>query len=77
MQPAVILDEVSSVTGAGDMPRARALLGAFLFTGDDVKKRIEVLSGGEKNRVAMVKVLLQNANVLLLDEPTNHLDIPV
>jgi ATP-binding cassette, subfamily F, member 3 len=53
----------------------RSLLGSFLFSADDVHKKIAVLSGGERNRVAMVKVLLQKANMLLLDEPTNHLDL--
>jgi ATP-binding cassette, subfamily F, member 3 len=54
----------------------RSFLGAFLFSNDDINKKVKVLSGGEKNRVGMVRTLLQDANFLLLDEPTNHLDIP-
>lgn len=54
----------------------RSFLGTFLFSNDDIHKKVKVLSGGEKNRVGMVCVLLQDANFLLLDEPTNHLDIP-
>lgn len=55
--------------------KIRSFAGSFLFGKDAINKKIKVLSGGEKNRVGMMKVLLQNANLLLLDEPTNHLDI--
>ena len=55
--------------------RIRTLLAAFLFTGDDVYKRIEDLSGGERGRVSLAKLMLSEANFLILDEPTNHLDI--
>jgi ATP-binding cassette, subfamily F, member 3 len=70
-----IISEVEDSASRESRPFVRKFLGAFLFRGEDVEKRISVLSGGEKNRVAMVKTLLKQANLLMLDEPTNHLDI--
>ena len=70
-----ILEEVLHNVSQKSEQQVRSFLGSFLFTKDTVNKKTKVLSGGERNRVSMVKVLLQDANFLLLDEPTNHLDI--
>ena len=70
-----VLDDLGKVAPSSRETDLRNLLGCFLFSGDDVFKRIGVLSGGERNRYALLKMLLQPANFLLLDEPTNHLDI--
>jgi ATP-binding cassette subfamily F protein 3 len=79
---AYILDEddtalsiVERASPAGEVGRARSILGSFLFEGDDVFKKVGVLSGGERNRLALAKILLARSNFLILDEPTNHLDM--
>jgi ATP-binding cassette, subfamily F, member 3 len=70
-----ILETVDEIAENKTIGQLRLLLGSFLFSGDDVFKPIGVLSGGEKSRVALAKILLTKANFIILDEPTNHLDI--
>src|SRR4029079_10091675 len=70
-----IIDEMKEAGSQKTELELRSLLGCFLFSGYDADKRIKVLSGGEKARVALAKTILSKANFLLLDEPTNHLDI--
>jgi ATP-binding cassette subfamily F protein 3 len=70
-----VIEEMSSHSSVSMAPMIRSILGGFLFAGDDVYKKVAVLSGGERNRLALAKMLLTSSNVLLLDEPTNHLDL--
>ena len=70
-----VLDTMIDVANEKNRSKVRDILGSFLFQGDDVEKFVRVLSGGERNRLALAKMLLQPLNVLVMDEPTNHLDI--
>ena len=72
---AKMLDDIAGTAPKVPVVELRSLLGCFMFSGDDVFKQLGVLSGGERNRYAMAKMLVSPANMLLLDEPTNHLDM--
>jgi ATP-binding cassette subfamily F protein 3 len=72
---AKMLDDIAGIAPKVPVVELRSLLGCFMFSGDDVFKTLGVLSGGERNRYAMAKMLVSPANMLLLDEPTNHLDL--
>jgi len=70
-----LLQTMEDAANDTNRSKVRDMLGSFLFRGDDVEKKVKVLSGGERNRLALCKLLLQPINVLVMDEPTNHLDI--
>ena len=70
-----IFETIDRIAEGDIRTQIKNILGAFMFSGEDVDKKVKVLSGGEKTRLAMIKLLLEPYNVLILDEPTNHLDM--
>ena len=76
LDPELTVFQTVDQVAEGDIrTQIKNILGRFMFSGDDIDKRVSVLSGGERTRLAMVKLLLEPVNLLILDEPTNHLDI--
>ncbi|PVX52336.1 ATP-binding cassette subfamily F protein 3 [Balneicella halophila] len=71
-----VFETIEQIVDGGNQTQIQTILGAFLFSGDDVQKKVKVLSGGERSRLAMIQLLMKPYNFLILDEPTNHLDIP-
>lgn len=70
-----VFEEMEQNSSAADFPQLRNILGAFLFTGDDIFKKVNILSGGEKCRLALARMMVKPSNFLILDEPTSHLDV--